>query len=908
MAKQEADTARWHHLTAAEVIGSLGTDPSTGLDPEQVLSARARHGPNTVTAKNGKSAWLKFLLQFHQPLIYILLAAVFVTAVLGEWVDCAVILMVVLANSVIGFFQEEKAGKAIEALGKMILTEATVRRSGSGRIRIPSADIVPGDIILLQPGDLVPADMRLLSAKELHIAEAALSGESLPAHKRTEALPESTVLADRKNIAYAGTLVTSGHGEGIVFDTGDRTETGRIARLISEATEISTPLTQKIASFSRLLLWVILAVAVFAFCVGVLRGESPSSMFMVAVALAVGAIPEGLPAAVTIVLAIGVSRMAKRRAIIRKLPAVETLGSTTVICSDKTGTLTENQMTVQLVFAGSQFFHISGGGYSSSGGISQDDTVVDPASRPALLECLRAGLLCNDTQISTREDGSHTINGDPTEAALLVSATKAGLHQDKSHTCPPRIDMIPFSSDYMFRATLHQHTDRRMIYKVGAVERLLDRCSDALGPDGNPVPLDRDAIRSAVEAMASQGLRVLAFARRPADDIAGDLTHAHVSSGLTFLGLQGMIDPPRKEAIESVALCRKAGIRVKMITGDHATTARAIAIRIGLASRAENTKVLTGSELEAIPDDELPAIATKTAVFARVAPEQKLRLVRALQSTGHIVAMTGDGVNDAPALRQADIGIAMGITGTDVAKEAADMILTDDNFSSIQTAVEEGRGVFDNVLKFIIWTLPTNLGETCIILLAVLSGTTLPLLPMQLLWINLGTSVLLGLSLVFEPREPGLMERPPRLPSRPLLTFPLMMRTGLVSLLMVAGTFWVFSYERSVGTLDSARTAAVNAIIMVEVAYLFSCRSLNHSLPAIGMWSNRMAIAGTAAMIAVQLFATGVPFIARLLHFQPPGMDTWMRILLISAVVLMTVEFEKWLRFGRRPGHQTPPE
>ncbi|MBX3739466.1 MAG: HAD-IC family P-type ATPase [Akkermansiaceae bacterium] len=908
MARPGSDTARWHHLTAGEAIGRLGTDPSTGLDPAQVLSARTRHGPNTVTARKGVPAWRKFLLQFHQPLIYILLAAVVVTAALGEWVDCTVILLVVLANSVIGYFQEEKAGKAIEALGKMILTEATARRAGSGRIRIPSADIVPGDIILLQPGDLVPADMRLIHAKELHIAEAALSGESLPAHKRTEPLPESTALADRRNIAYAGTLVTSGHGEGIVFGTGDGTETGRIARLISEATEISTPLTRKIASFSRLLLWVILAVAVFAFCVGVLRGESPGTMFMVAVALAVGAIPEGLPAAVTIVLAIGVSRMARRRAIIRKLPAVETLGGTTVICSDKTGTLTENQMTVQQVFAGGRCFHISGGGYEPTGGISLDGTSVDPADQPALLECLRAGLLCNDTRISPREDGSHAINGDPTEAALLVSAAKSGLHHADSHARSPRIDMIPFGSDHMFRATLHHHADSRMIYKVGAVERLLDRCADSLGGDGNPAPLDKEAVRAAVESMASQGLRVLAFARRPADDITGDLTHEHVSSGLTFLGLQGMIDPPRQEAIQSVALCRKAGIRVKMITGDHATTARAIAIRIGLASRAENTKVLTGSELEAIPDDGLPAIAAKTAVFARVAPEQKLRLVKALQSTGHIVAMTGDGVNDAPALRQADIGIAMGITGTDVAKEAADMILTDDNFSSIQTAVEEGRGVFDNLLKFIIWTLPTNLGETCIILLAVLSGTTLPLLPMQLLWINLGTSVLLGLTLVFEPREPGLMDRPPRLPSRPLLTFPLLMRTGLVSLLMIAGTFWVFSHEHSVGTLDSARTAAVNAIIMVEVAYLFSCRSLNHPLPAIGLWTNRLAIAGAVAMVAVQLCATGIPFIARLLHFQTPGVETWMRTLLVSAAVFMAVEFEKWLRFGRHRGLQAPPE
>jgi cation-transporting ATPase F len=896
-----AGESRWHHLEVSEVTRLLESDLRQGLTSDEAAARFKKFGPNTVSARPGKPAWWRFLRQFHQPLIYILLAATAVTAALAEWVDSGVIFGVVLVNAIVGFIQENRAGKAIEALTRMVTTEATVRRDGR-KLRIPSSGLVPGDVVLLQSGDRVPADLRLFETRNLHCDESALTGESLPVAKTTEPLDHDIALADRKNQAFAGTLVTAGQAAGLVWATGDRTETGRIAWLISEVVEISTPLTRKIARFSKLLLWVILALAGLTFVVGVARGEGAVEMFMAAVALAVGAIPEGLPAAVTIVLAAGVSRMATRRAIIRKLPAVETLGSTTVICSDKTGTLTENQMTVQSIHAGGRDYQVIGGGYHPEGDIIYQNETIDPAAHPALLECLRAGVLCNDSELVI-EDGCHRVQGDPTEAALLVAAAKAGLVHAETMDAAPRIDMIPFESEHMFRATLHGGRDdetKRVIYKVGAVERLLERCDDMLGADGNMVPLDREKVRDEVETMASQGLRVLAFARLHAPPEQDTLEHEHVRGGLTFLGLQGMIDPPRKEVIRAVEDCRRAGIAVKMITGDHAATAKVIAARIGLVAEGENIRSLTGRELEKTSDADLPAVAETTEVFARVAPEQKLRLVKALQARGHVVAMTGDGVNDAPALKQADIGVAMGIAGTDVAKGAADMVLTDDNFASIEAAVEEGRHVFDNLTKFIVWTLPTNLGEGGIIMVAVVLGVTLPVLPVQVLWVNMSTALLLGLMLVFEPKEGGLMERPPRDPARPLLTVPLIIRTLLVSTFIVGGGLWLFHHEiaRAGDTVAEARTAVINTIVMVETVYLFSCRSLHHSLFQVGLFSNKFALAGAAAMILLQLFFTYSPLMNRLFQSVPLDADVWLGIIGVAALSFVAVEIEKRLRRG----------
>ena len=887
-----------HHTAVADVLRHLGVDVGQGLAAAEVARRLQQTGPNRVTAGPGTPAWRKFLRQFNQPLVYILLAAVGVTAFLGEWADSAVILGVVVINAIFGFLQEAKAEKAIEALAHMVATETTVRRDGRTQ-RVASEQLVPGDVVLLQAGDRVPADLRLSQMKSLQVDESALTGESVPVRKHTDALALDTVLADRRNLAFAGTLVTAGQGEAVVWATGDRTETGNIARLISTAVELSTPLTIKIAQFSRLVLWVILGLAATAFVVGVVRGEKLVDMFMAAVALAVGAIPEGLPAAMTVVLAIGVSRMAKRKAIIRKLPAVETLGSTTVICSDKTGTLTENQMTVREIFAGGKLFGLTGGGYEPQGEIQIGGAGVKIAEHPALAECLRAGVLCNDAQLVRAEGSPLKVQGDPTEAAMLVAGEKGGLLHAEMHKESPRVDVIPFESEHMFRATLHDTRAGRVIYQVGAVERLLDHCADALDEHGKNVPLDKVAVHRAVEQLAGRGLRVLAFARRQVDASHAKLEHRHVAEGLTFLGLQGMIDPPRPEAIASVRQCQDAGIAVKMITGDHLITARAIAGQVGLKGREEDGKLvaLSGHELEKVSDAELPEVAERTAVFARVAPEQKLRLVRALQSRGHIVAMTGDGVNDAPALKQADIGVAMGISGTEVAKGAAAMVLMDDNFASIEAAVEEGRGVFDNLTKFIVWILPTNLGEALLLITAIFTGLPLPALPLQLLWINL-TDTVLGLPLTFEPKEADLMRRPPRKPKQPLLTRPLVLRTALVSLLMVAGGLGLFLWELRVADtgLAAARTTVVNVVVLIEAVYLFNCRSLHHSAFSLGLFSNRWAVGGALAMVGAQLLFTYAPVMNRLFHSAPISAAAWLRIVGVAVTVFLVVEVEKWLR------------
>jgi magnesium-transporting ATPase (P-type) len=899
-----------HPLHRDEVLRLLEVDLRTGLSDDEAAHRLVKYGPNRIAPRTGTPGWVKFLRQFNQPLVYLLLVAVGVTAFLGEWVDSGVIFGVVFANAIVGFLQEAKAANAIEALTRMIATVVTVRRAGHP-LRVTAEMLVPGDVVLLEPGDQVGADLRLCQVKELRIDESALTGESLPAAKHAEPLAVDTVLADRKNLAFAGTLVTSGRGEGVVWATGDRTETGRIAWLIAEAVDLSTPLTKKIAGLSRVLLWVILFIAGATFAIGVARGEPAADVFMAAIALAVGAIPEGLPAAVTIVLAIGVSRMARRRAVIRKLPAVETLGSTTVICSDKTGTLTENQMTVREIFAGGEFFEVTGTGYEGEGELRRGGTAVNMNRHAALGECLRAGVLCNDSRL-TRRDGRVHTHGDPTELALLVAGLKGGLVHADTERASPRIDTIPFDSGHMFRATLHDTGAARMIYKVGAVERVLERCTFALDRTGERIPVDREAVHAAMSGMAARGLRVLACARRPVEASHANLEHDHVAAGLTFLGLVGMIDPPRPEAIAAVRNCQQAGIAVKMITGDHLVTARAIAQQIGLRDGNDGAELaaLSARELDKISDDALPEIAERTAVFARVAPEQKLRLVRALQSRGHIVAMTGDGVNDAPALKQANIGVAMGIGGTDVAKNAADMVLTDDNFATIEAAVEEGRGVFDNLTKFIVWTLPTNAGEAAILLVAILFGTTLPALPVQLLWVNLSTALLLGLMLVFEPKEPGLMQRPPRDPAKPLLTFALLMRTGLVTFVMLTGAFWLFAWEMNHEgeTIAQARTAVVNVVVLVETFYLFSCRTLNHPAFSPGFFANRWAFAGAAGMVAAQLLFTYAPVMNRLFHTAPIGLESWLRILGVAATVFGIVEMEKWLRYGRGRDARALPE
>ena len=894
----------WHHLPADEVVGLLQGNLEKGFDLLEVEHRLAEFGSNTITTHKGKGPLLRFLLQFHQPLIYILIASGVITAVLREWVDSGVIFGVVLINAVVGYIQEAKAVDALAALARTMITEALVLRQGEKK-RIPAAELVPGDIVFLQSGDKVPADLRLLQVRDLQIAEAALTGESVPVEKKSGQFEQDMVLADRRNMAYASTLVTYGQGTGIVTATGDATEVGRISQLISAAEELSTPLTRRISQFSNILLYAILGLAAITVVVGVLRGQPLFDMFMAAVALAVGAIPEGLPAAVTITLAIGVARMAKRKAIIRRLPAVETLGSTTVICTDKTGTLTENQMTVKEILAGGERYEVGGAGYNPlAGTIQHDGEAVAADGSQALTECLLAGMLCNDSRLLEKE-GLWQVQGDPTEGALLVSARKSGLTPEASPLVLPRLDTIPFESEHQYMATLHDNGagKPRTAYLKGAAETVLEKCDFAGRGTDNPAPLDRAGVHRIVEQMAARGLRVLAFARKELPAGTERLEHGDVAGGLIFLGLQAMIDPPREEAIRAVRICRAAGIRVKMITGDHAVTASAIAAQVGLDGGGADkaVPVLTGQQLAALSDRELIERVEETVVFARATPEQKLRLVEALQARGHVVAMTGDGVNDAPALKRADIGVAMGITGTEVAKEAAAMVLADDNFSSIEAAVEEGRGVFDNLTKFIVWTLPTNLGEGLVILTAVFLGLTLPILPVQILWINMTTAGFLGLALAFEPKEPGIMVRPPRDPRTPIITRDVAFRIFLVSFLMLIAAFRIFTWELAAGaTLAEARTSAVNAFVIIELFYLFNCRSLAQPVFQLGFFSNPWVIGGAVAMFLLQLVYTYLPFMNRLFQSAPLDLAVWGRIFAAGLAVFVIIEVEKmlWRKFG----------
>ncbi len=888
------DAFPWHASDPARVAGDLHVDPARGLDEAGAAARLQQHGPNRPSVRAGRGPLLRFLSQLTQPLVLVLIAAGTVTVFLGAWVDAGVIFGVVLVNALFGFIQEGKAETALAALARGIAAEATVLRAGLRR-RLDAAGLVPGDVVLLAAGDQVPADLRLIAGKALRTAEAALTGESLPVDKRLETLAADTPLAERCNMAYAGTLVVAGQGAGVVVATGDATEVGRISRLIAEAPELTTPLTRRLGVFARRLLVAILLLAALTFAVGVSRGESAFYMFMAAVALAVGAIPEGLPAAMTITLAIGVARMARRRAIIRQLPAVETLGSTTVICSDKTGTLTENAMTVRELWAGGERFTVTGHGYTPGGHIERSGHSVAPAG--ALREILLAGTLCNDARLL--HEGHHwTVAGDPTEGALLAAARKGGLDEATLNAIFPRLDELPFDSSRQYMATLHAIEGARILYAKGAVERLLPACASRLDAQGNEIALDRAAIEAEAVRMAAEGLRVLAVARSELAASA-ELEHACMVSGLVFLGLIGMLDPPRPRAIAAVRTCHAAGIRVKMITGDHPGTALAIARLLGIAG--EGARALTGAELARLDAAALRRAASEVDVFARVEPEQKLRLVQALQADGEVVAMTGDGVNDAPALRQADIGVAMGQGGTEVAKEAAAMVLTDDNFATLEAAVEEGRGIYDNLVKFIAWTIPTNAGEGLVILAAVFAGVALPITPLQILWINMTTAVLLGLTLAFEPAERDIMQRPPRPPTAAILDGALLARILVVSVLLLVGAFGLFELSLERGrTLAEARTVAVNVFVMVETFYLFNCRSLTRSFWSVGLVSNPWVPAGSAAMLALQLAFTYLPAFNHVFHSAPIGLVAWLEIVGFAAACMALVEVGKRWR-GARP-------
>ena len=876
-----------------EVLELLQTSRD-GITMEEAQARLQRHGYNRLSEKKRRNPLLRFLLHFHDLLIYVLLAAAAVTAFMHEWLDSGVIFAVVLINAVIGFMQESKAEQALAALKKMLSQQATVIRGGE-QIRIPAQLLVPGDVIVLVAGDHIPADVRLIATRNLQVDEAALTGESLPVNKDTAPVAAAAALGDRLNMGFNGTFVTSGQGTGIVSATGDHTELGGIAGMLQDVEEVRTPLTIKLAAFSKSLTLFILGLCALVFMFGTLvRGLQPLDMFMAAVAIAISAIPEGLPAIMTITLAIGVTRMVRRNAIIRKLPVVETLGSTGVICTDKTGTLTRNEMAVTRIRTAQDEFTVSGSGYVPEGTFMRDDIPLDVNTCPALQALLRAALLCNDA-VLRQTHGAWRVEGDPTEGALVVAALKARLQQQEEAHARPRKDVIPFEPEQQYMATLHQDTATSdVVYIKGAPERIIALCTQLAGA-GSASAIDRDAWMERARDMASAGLRVLAVAAMHLPNSRAALDPGFVEAGgFSLLGLAGMLDPLRPEALTAVNACRDAGIDIKMITGDHARTAAAIAEGIGLGR-----ETITGSELDQLADAGFDRAVLANNVFARVNPGHKLRLVQSLQKQGKIVAMTGDGVNDAPALKQADIGIAMGITGTEVSKDAADMVITDDNFASIESAVEEGRTVINNLKKTILFILPTNGGECLVIIWAIFAGTLMPVLPLHILWINMITTVALAITLAFEPVERGVMRVPPREPGAPILEPMLMRRILLVSLVMAAGTFGLFYYELSSGSsLNYARTAAVNTIVFFEIFYVLNTRYLVHSVLNLeGISGNGIILLGATVVIVLQLIFTYWPVCNTLFATEAMSLLSWVRVIAAAATIFFVVEIEKsWYR------------
>ncbi len=896
MPEQQTQSTRWHARPAEEALLELEST-SAGLTHEQARERLLRYGPNRLDEAKPASILQRLLRHLNNLLLYVLMAAALVTGLMGHWVDTSVILAVVVVNVVIGFVQEGKAEKALQAIRHLLAPHAVVLRDGRQQ-DIDAADLVPGDVVLLASGDSLPADVRLLQARNLRVDEAALTGESVPVDKQVDAIVDDAAIGDRLCMGYAGTLVTQGQARAVVVATGAATEIGRIGRMLESVEQGTTPLLRKMAEVARTLTAVILAAGVLLFLFGTLvRGIGAGEMFMAAVGLSVAAIPEGLPAIMTITLAIGVQRMAARNAVIRRLPAVEALGSVTVICSDKTGTLTRNEMTVQEVICAGQSLEVEGAGYAPTGSLLLQGSAVDAAAltthSPAAAALVEAAALCNDASLHEK-DQHWVLAGDPTEGALLTLAMKAGLSPTARQVDRPRLDVIPFESEHRFMATLHACDGGSEVLVKGAPERILAMCSQQLQADGVEQALDEAHWHTQIEAQARAGRRVLAFARCRLEAGKEDLEHADVASGLTLLGLVGIIDPPRDEAIRAVAQCRAAGIRVVMITGDHGVTASAIARQLGMG---EGIKAITGPELEPMDDAAMRQAVAEARVFARASPEHKLRLVRALQANGEVVAMTGDGVNDAPALKQADVGVAMGMKGTEAAKQAGAIVLADDNFASIAHAVEEGRTVYDNLRKTVTFLLPINGGESLSLLLAVLLGLALPITPVQVLWVNMVSSVALAMVLAFEPTEADVMRRPPRRPDEPMLSRFVIWRIFFVSALFLAGIFGMFQWVLAQGaTVETARTVAVNTLVCMEVFYLFSVRYLKApSFTVQGVKGTPRVLLAVFGVFALQLLFTYAPFMQSLFASEALPLATGALVVLAGVAVLVILEVEKAL-------------
>ena len=888
-----------HALPGDEVLRKLGSKPE-GLSAGEAAKRLEAVGPNRLPEPPKEGLLRRFFKHFHDLLIYILIAAAGITAVLGHWVDTGVILGVVIINAIIGFVQEGKAEQALAGIRKMLSAHAHTRRDGDWA-EIEADGLVPGDIVRLRSGDRVPADLRLIEAVNLRLEESTLIGEAVPVEKKTDPAETGAGVGDRQSMAFSGTMVAAGRGTGVVTATGPDTELGRINQMISEVETLATPLTRQMNRFGKILSFVVVGLATLMWFTGrFLHGWTTSELFLAAIGFAVAAIPEGLPAILTITLALGVQRMARRKAITRKLNAVETLGSVTVVCSDKTGTLTRNEMTVRDIVTRAARYAVSGTGYQPEGEITRESQPASLEEHPDLHALIEVMAVCNDAEIA-EADGHWQVTGEPTEGALRTLARKAGFADDHYE----RVAVIPFESENKFMATLNRLPDgeTRILLK-GAPDRLLDRCSRQSRGGEDTEPLDRDFWEQQMEELGGQGLRVLAAAARDIDAGQTDLGMPDVESDMVFLGLVGILDPPRPEAILAIKVCQEAGIRVKMITGDHAGTAKSIGHQMGIG---DGERALTGAELEAASDEELQQFVRDHDIFARTSPEHKLRLVQALQANGEVVAMTGDGVNDAPALKRADVGVAMGIKGTEATKEAAEIVLADDNFASIERAIEEGRTIYDNLRKAILFLLPTNGGEALVILTAVVFGFALPLTPVQILWVNMVTAVTLAIALAFEPAEPGVMRRPPRDPKAPILGGIFLWRIGFVSVLIAGATIAVFLVEKQLGRpVELARTMAVNTLVCSQIFYLFNSRFLlASSLSLARLFTNRVVWIAVGALAVLQLIFVYAPFMQRLFGSAALEIRHWLVPLGIGLAIFLIVEAEKAI--FRRFADAEPP-
>ena len=888
-----ADDVTWHALPADTVAKQLATSLETGLDAGEAQNRLQKYGANRLPEGKTRGPFVRFLAQFNNILVYVLLGAGFTKLMLSLWLDAGIIFAVVLLNGLLGFFQEGKAEKALDSIRNMLSAEARTLRGGETRMT-PAEDLVPGDVVLLESGDKIPADLRLTDVKNLRTEEAALTGESVPAEKTVDPVPEKATVGDRECMAFSGTMVVSGRASGVVVATGAETELGKINQLLANVSALETPLLRQIKKLGYTITAVVAVVAVAVFSYGHwVMGMAFVELFQAIVGIAVSLIPEGLPALITITLAIGVQRMAQRNAIIRRLPAVETLGSVSRICSDKTGTLTLMEMMVVSAATAESEYRISGNGYAPEGEVRQNG---QPAAKDATMDLMgRVSMLCNDAELFQAE-GVWKVEGDPTEGALYPFGNKLGMERKAEQQAYPRIDAIPFESEHKFMATLHRSADgKEMLFVKGAPEVIMEACDRQQMSDGQTAPFDRKHFMQVADKFAAQGERVLALAWLENPGVqAGSLGPADLPQNLVLVGLIGLLDPPRQEAIAAVKECHAGGIRVTMITGDHRITAAAIAKMLGIG---DGKTAITGTEIEEMNEAALREAVRDVDVFARASPEHKLRLVKAIQANKQIVAMTGDGVNDAPSLKKADIGVAMGIKGTEVTKEAAEMILADDNFASITAAVKEGRTVYNNIEKAILFLFPTNFAQAMVIAVAIFLGFTLPITAPQVLWVNMVTSVALGLVICFEPHEHDVMSRSPRAVDRSILTGFGIWRVIFVGLALVAFTLWAFFWMKGQGASDNlARTVAVNAITIGQIFYLLNSRFLlDSALTITGHMGNKYLPIGIGAVIVLQLLFTYAPPLQAVFGNEAIPLRVWPYLFAGGVVFFLIVELEKFI-------------